>query len=108
MKKWIYFNNYLLCINWNKLKDEIENIKKHLIDKKHTYWITKDDYTNSYNIYEFKFNFMNFKNFNEYEKYLKHNKNYLKDFKLFLKYKKQNLNWYYDYVWNNKRVYKEF
>lgn len=108
MKKWITFNNFELCINQNLIYKSIENIKNHLIDKKHAFWIVKDKYTNSYNIYEFKFNFMNFKNFWNYEKYLKQNKNYKKDFDLFLRYKKQNLNWYYENINNNKRIYKEF
>jgi len=56
MKKWITFNNFELCINQNSIYKSIENIKNHLIDKKHAFWIVKDKYTNSFNIYEFKFN----------------------------------------------------
>lgn len=105
-RKWIFFSDHITC-NGKNLQDEILNIKKYLVDKRHIYAIKKDDFLNSYfHIYWFKFNFQNFKNFWEYEKYIEKNLNYKKDFNLFLKYRKQNLNWFYEKV--KGRKYSQF
>lgn len=94
--KGLFFMGILEFSNGDKLQKSIENCKNHLIDKKHIFTIVKDkllfDY---YCIKEYKFNFVNFKNFFEYENFKKNNQKYFDDYKRFLKYKKQNMNWYF-------------
>lgn len=94
MRKGLHFTDHF-ATNKNKLFDEIENTKRHLIDKRHAYWIKLDNFLKEYHFYGYGFNFQNFRNFWEYERFLKKNKNYERDFKLFLRYKKQNLSGYY-------------
>lgn len=103
----IQHNNFLSCVMQKDIQDEINNIKQHFIDKRHAYRIIKDCFW-YYNINEIKYTYKNFTNFWEYEKARKNDKLYFRQYKTFLRAKKENLQWYYDYNTNDKRKYKLF